>query len=67
MARGETSRAKRAPMAGGGEPDLRPGEKKLPTAQAGARLARDASGDPSRSHGRLTADGSFWTVEHRLY
>jgi hypothetical protein len=67
MARRETPRAQRVSVAGGSEPDLRSGEKMLPTAQAGARLARDASGDSSRSYGRLTGDGSFWTTEHRFY
>jgi hypothetical protein len=38
-----SSRAQRAPMAGGAAPDLWPGEEKLSEAQAGARHTRDAS------------------------
>lgn len=57
MARRETSRAEHAPVAGGSESDLRPGEKMLPAAQAGARQAHDASGDTGRSHRRLQGMG----------
>ena len=39
-------------MAGGGRPDLWPGEKKLPAAQAGSRHACDAPRGTSRSRGR---------------
>ncbi len=67
MARRETSRAEHAPVAGGSESDLRPGEKMLPAARAGARQAHDASGDTGRSHRRLTADGSFWTTQYRFH
>ena len=38
-------------------PDLRPGEEKLPAAQAGARHACDAPRDRGRSHSRLTGIG----------
>jgi len=61
------SRAQRTPMAGGCGPDLRPGEKMLPAAQADARHTRDASGDRGSSHSRLTGIGLFWEVEHRFY
>ena len=61
------SRAQRTPMAGGCGPDLRPGEKMLPAAQADARHTRDASGDRDSSHGRLTGIGLFWEGEHRVY
>jgi hypothetical protein len=60
-------RAQSPPVAGGGGLDLRPGEKMLPTTQAGSGDPRDASGDPSRSHGRLTEDRSFGTTEHCLH
>jgi hypothetical protein len=40
--RGGSPWAQRAPVAGSGAADLRSGEEKLPAAQAGARLARDA-------------------------
>ena len=43
VARGGSSRATRAPVAGGSRPNLRPGEKMLSAAQAGTCLARDAS------------------------
>jgi hypothetical protein len=39
----------------------------LPATQAGARHAGDAPWDSGRSHGRLTADGFFWTTEHSVY
>jgi hypothetical protein len=52
---------------GGGGPDLRPGETKLPAAQARTGHARDAPGDTGRSHGREASDGLLWTIEHRLY
>ncbi len=60
-------RAQSPPVAGGGGLDLRPGEKMLPTTQAGSGDPRDASGDTSRSHGRLTEDRSFGTTEHCLH
>jgi hypothetical protein len=41
-----SSRAQRAPLAGGGWPDLRPGEKMLPTAQVGTGHPCHASWDP---------------------
>jgi hypothetical protein len=53
--------------AGGREADLRPGEEKLPAAQAGSGDPRDAPGDTSRSHGCLTEDRSFGTTEHCLH
>jgi len=62
-----SERVDRTPVAGGDEADLRPGEKMLPAAQAGASHARDASGNISRSLGRPTGDGSFGTTEHRLH
>jgi hypothetical protein len=42
LAPGASSREGRTPMAGGGGPDLRPGEKMLSATQAGACLAGDA-------------------------
>jgi len=67
MSRRETSRAQRAPLAGGREPDLRSCEEKLPASQAGSGDPRDASGDQGRSQSRLTGIGPLWQVEHRLY
>jgi hypothetical protein len=67
MARRETSRAEHAPVAGGSESDLRPGEKMLPAAQAGACQAHDASRDTGRSHRPLQGDGSFWTTQHSFH
>ncbi len=52
-------------MAGGATPDLRSGEEKLPTAQAGSGHARDAPGNRGRSHSRLTGNGPLWTAQHR--
>ncbi len=54
-------------MAGGGWTDLWSSEENLPSAQAGARQARDAPGDTSRSLGRLTGDGLLRAAEHRIY
>jgi hypothetical protein len=54
-------------MAGGGRPDLRPGEEKLSTAQVGPHLARDASGNRGRPHSHLTRIRLLWAVEHRLH
>jgi hypothetical protein len=54
-------------VAGGSGPDLRSGEKKLPTAQAGSGHTCDAPGDRRRSHSRLTGTGPFWTAEHRFH
>jgi hypothetical protein len=48
LARGGSERAERAPVAGGSGTDLRSGEEKLPAAQAGAGLARDASWNRGR-------------------
>ena len=49
-------RAQCASVAGGGRPDLRSGEKKLPAAKAGSGHAGDAPRDTSRSHGREASD-----------
>jgi hypothetical protein len=54
-------------MAGGGGPDLRPGEEKLPAAQAGACHASNAPGDTGRSYHRLAETGFLWTVEHGFH
>src|SRR5512135_2236802 len=43
LARSESSRAERTPVAGGGGPDLRSGEEKLSAAQAAAGQAHNAS------------------------
>jgi hypothetical protein len=43
-------------MAGGSGFDLRPGEKKLPATQAGARHAHDAAWNKCRSHGYEASD-----------
>ena len=51
----------------GSKPDLRPGEEKLPTAEAGTRLARDASWNRGRSQSRLTGTGPLWKAQHRFY
>ena len=67
MARRETSRAQRPPVAGGGEPDLWSGEKMLSGAQARARDTRDAARDRGGSQSRLTGDGPHWEVEHGFY
>ena len=56
LAPGGSERAEHASLAGGDEPDLRPGEKMLPAAQADSRDARDASGDTGRSHSREASD-----------
>ena len=67
LAPGGTSRTQRASMAGGGWPDLRPGEEKLSAAQAGAGHTRDAAGDRGRSQSRLTGIRLLGTAQHRLY
>jgi hypothetical protein len=67
MAARETTRAQRAPVAGGGGLDLRPGEKKLSAASAGSRHARDASGDKGRSRGRTAGTRPLRTTQHRFY
>ena len=67
LARGGSSRAERAPVAGGDGPDLRAGEEKLPAAQAAAGHARDAPGNTGRSHPRPAGDGLLWTAERRFY
>jgi len=59
--------AESTPVAGGGRTDLRSGEEKLPTAQAGTGLACDAPRDRRRSQGRLVGIGPLWTVEHCIY
>ncbi len=67
VARSGTSRAQRAPLAGGGRSDLRPGQEKLPTASARMGLAGNASWNRGRSQSRLTGIGPLWTAQHRLY
>src|SRR5262249_11462442 len=61
------SRQERAPLASGVGSDLWPGEKMLPTEQAGPCLARDATGDTGRSLGCLTSDGLLRAAEHGFY
>ncbi len=63
----KSARAERASVAGGSTPDLRPGEEKLPAAQAGSRHARNASWHRGRSQSRLTGDGLLWTTEHGFH
>ena len=60
-------RAQSPPVAGGDGLDLRPGEKMLPATQAGSGDPPDAPLDTSSSHGRLTEDRSFGTIEHCLH
>jgi hypothetical protein len=67
VARSGASRAKSTSMAGSGGPDLRPGEKKLPTAEAGTGLVCDAPWHRRCSQGCLVGIGPLWTVEHRIY
>ena len=54
-------------MAGGAGPDLWPGEKKLPAAQVGWGLARDAPWGTNRSQGRLAGVRLLGTAEHGVY
>jgi transposase-like protein len=54
-------------VASGGGADLRPGEEKLPAAQAGSGHACDAPGNRGRSQSRFTSNGPLWEVEHGLY
>jgi hypothetical protein len=54
-------------MAGGGGLDVRPGEEKLPAAQAGAGHACDAPRDTGRSQGRLARTGPLGTAENCFY
>jgi hypothetical protein len=54
-------------VAGGGGPDLRPGEKRLPAAQVSTGHACDAPRDTGRSQNRLAGDGLLWTIKHRFY
>ena len=54
-------------MAGGGWPDLRSGEEKLSTAQAGAGHIGDAPVNRGDSQSCLTGIGLLWQVEHRFY
>jgi len=51
--------------AGGSEADLRAGEEKLPTAQAGTGHAGDAPGNRGRSQSRPTGLRLLGSVEHR--
>jgi hypothetical protein len=67
MARRETSRAARAPVASGGRSDLWPGEEKLATAPASSCDTGDAPLDRGRSQGGLAGTGPLWTIEHRFY
>jgi hypothetical protein len=66
LARGESPRAESAPVAGGGGPDLWPGEKELSAAQARASYACDAPWNKRSSHGHLARAGSLWTTQHRF-
>jgi transposase-like protein len=56
VARAESSRAESKPVAGGGRLDVRPGEKKLSAAQAGAGHACDAPWNKLSSQGREASD-----------
>ena len=67
MARRETSRAQRTPVAGGSGADLRAGEEKLPTAQVGSGDPCDAAWNRGRSQSRLTGIRLLWAVEHGFY
>jgi hypothetical protein len=67
MARRETSRAECPPVAGGTKPDLRTGEKMLPTAQTGSRQAHHASWNRGRSQSRPTGDGILRAAEHGFH
>jgi hypothetical protein len=55
------------PMASGSRIDLWPGEKMLPEAQAGARLASDAAWNRGRSQSCFTEHGLLWAVEHGVH
>ena len=66
VARRRASWAQSPSMAGSGGSDLRPGETKLPAAQAGSGHARDAPWDRGRSQGHVAALRPLWRVEHRL-
>ena len=65
--KGLTSRRMPQVASTGVKPDLRPGEEKLPPAQANSGHAHDAPGNTGRSHRRLTETGPLWTAQHRLY
>ena len=67
MGPGGLPRAQRAPVASSSGADLRSGEKVLPAAQTDWGHARDAAGDRSLSHSRLTGDGLFWLTQHRFH
>jgi hypothetical protein len=67
LAPGASSRQEHASVAGGGGPDLRPGEEKLPATEAGPGLARDASWHRGRSHRYFTGTGFLWTAQYRFY
>jgi transposase-like protein len=67
VARVEPWRTPHMPMAGGARSDLLSGEEMLPTAQAGAGLAGDASWHSGRSQSRLAAVRLLWSVEHRFH
>ncbi len=59
LARGGSPRAGRAPVAAGDGPDLRPGEEKLPAAQAGASYACNAPWNKRSSQGH---EASNWVT-----
>jgi transposase-like protein len=67
VATGGPPRAESTPVASGGGPDLRAGEKKLPAAQAEAGQACYAARDRGRSQNRLTGIGLLWEVEHGFH
>ena len=67
LAPGASSRQEHASVAGGGGPDLRPSEEKLPATQASPGLARDASWHRGRSHRYFTGTGFLWTAQYRFY
>jgi hypothetical protein len=67
LAPGGSERTERASVAGGDKPDLRPSEKMVPAAQAGACHVPDAAGDRGGSQIHLERIGPLWEVEHGFY
>ncbi len=67
MAARETSREDGTSVASGSGSDLRPGEEKLPEAQAGTDHPRDASGNRGGPRSHLAGIRLLWTVEHRFH
>jgi IS1 family transposase len=67
LAHRTSSREESASVAGGGGVDLRPGEKKLPTAQAGTGHPCHAPWNRVRSQRRFTGIGTLRAAEHSFY